>query len=485
MSPQQLGKILNLSILMRYYKALILLVLISGCGQKGVQQSPNIIFLLTDDQRADALGVAGNTVIQTPNLDRLANDGIRFTNAFVTSSICAISRASIFSGQYLRRHSINDFTTSFSEQAWSETYPALLKKAGYKTGFIGKFGVGREENMPKETFDYWRGFGGHGRYETTDYESNFIHLTEKMGNQAIEFIRDYSGEGPFCLSVSFKAPHCQDGDARQFIYNPAYSDILAETSIPEEPTNKDEFYELFPVEWRRNNEGRARWKIRFSTPEMYQEMVKGYYRLIYGVDVAVGRIHEELERLGLADNTVIIFSGDNGFYLGEHGLAGKWYGHEVSLRVPLLVYDPRISDNGLVKEQMALNIDIAPTILDLANIAKPEQMQGESIIKLNDGTKDWRKEFFYEHPIFLVSGYSDIRESGETRNIDIPGIEGVIGSDYKYVRYFREPGDYFYVELFDRKNDPTDLINLAGESKFSELQVSMAEQTEYYIEYLK
>jgi arylsulfatase A-like enzyme len=469
---------------MKYTYILILALFIAGCAQKAEQQNPNIIFLLTDDQRADAMGVAGNTIIQTPNLDKLANDGIRFANAFVTSSICCISRASVFSGQYLRRHTIDDFATSFTDQAWSETYPALLKEAGYKMGFIGKFGVGREDAIPKETFDYWQGFGGQGRFETTDDEGNFVHLTEKMGNQALEFIRDYSGEGPFCLSVSFKAPHCQDGDARQFIFNPEYSDILAETTIPEEPTNKDEIYELFPEEWRRDNEGRARWKIRFSTPEQYQEMVKGYYRLVYGVDVVVGRIRAELEKTGLDDNTVIIFSGDNGFYLGEHGLAGKWYGHEESIRVPFLVYDPRSSENGIVKEQMALNIDIAPTILDLANIDKPEQMQGESVLRLTEGADEWRTDFFYEHPVFLATGYSDIK-GGETRNIDIPGIEGIIGSNYKYIRYFREPGDYIYEELFDRKNDQSDLSNLAVESEFSELKVSYAKKIEDYIENLK
>jgi len=469
---------------MKYTYIFLLALVIAGCEQKAVQQNPNIIFLLTDDQRADALGVAGNTVIQTPNLDKLAKDGIRFANAFVTSSICCIRRASFFSGQYLRRHNIDGFGTPFSDQAWSETYPALLKEAGYKMGFIGKFGVGRFEDMPKETFDFWQGFGGHGIYENSDDEGNFIHLTEKMGNQAIEFIREYSGEDPFCLSVSFKAPHCQDGDPRQFIFDQAYSDILDGTTIPEEPTNTDEIYELFPEEWRRDNEGRARWKIRFSTPEQYQEMVKGYYRLVYGVDVVVGRIRAELKKSGLDDNTVIIYSGDNGFYLGEHGLAGKWYGHEESIRVPLLVFDPRSSEKGIVEEQMALNIDIAPTILDFANIDKPVRMQGESILKMKEGTDKWRTDFFYEHPVFRATGYSDIK-GGETRNIDIPGIEGIIGSDYKYIRYFREPGDYFYEELFDRKNDPSDLSNLTGESEFSELKVSFSEEIEDYIENLK
>jgi arylsulfatase A-like enzyme len=454
---------------------LILILLFVSCGIKEEETRPNIIFLLTDDHRADALGAAGNRIIQTPNLDKLANDGIRFSNAFVTTSICCVSRASIFSGQYMRRHGIDNFGTSFSDEAWSRSYPALLKAAGYKTGFIGKFGVGVEKDMPKETFDYWKGFGGQGRYETEDENGNFIHLTEKMGNQAIEFIRSFAGDDPFCLSVSFKAPHCQDGDPRQFIFDPEYKDLLASVEIPPEPTNQDSFYEIFPEEWRQDNEARERWKIRFSTPEKYQEMVKGYYRLIYGVDVVVGRIRAELEFLGLAGNTVIIFTGDNGFYLGEHGLAGKWYGHEESIRVPMMIYDPRKPGRGTVLSQMVLNIDVAPTILEISGIEKPRGMQGESLVKLTDGeSTDWRNEFFYEHYIL------------KSRDICIiPGSEGVVGEDYKYIRYMKEPGKYIYEELFDRNNDSSEIDNLALNPSFTDLKEPFVRKTEKFILKLK
>ena len=450
---------------------LILIVILSNCQQENNHLNPNIIFLLTDDQRADALGVAGNKIIQTPNLDDLANDGVRFSNAYVTTSICCVSRASILSGQYMRRHGIDDFSTSFSDSSWAETYPALLKNAGYKTGFIGKFGVGRESEMPKQTFDYWRGFGGQGKYETEDEEGNFIHLTENMGNQAIKFIQNYSEDGPFCLSLSFKAPHCQDGDLRQFIFDPKFENILAETNIPEQPTNKDEVFEIFPEDWRKDNEARTRWEIRFSTPEKYQEMVKGYYRLIYGIDVVVGRIRAELEKLGLDENTVILLMGDNGFYLGEHGLAGKWYGHEESIRVPMLVYDPRNPNGGTILKQMALNIDIAPTILELAGVEKPEKMQGESVVGLIEGTtENWRNEFFYEH--FIL-------KRGEV--CIIPGSEGVVGKDFKYIRYMKEPGTHIYEEVFDRNNDKTELNNLNENIQYSELRNSLIEKTEKYI----
>lgn len=456
---------------------LVLFMAFSSCKQKQIQQNerPNIIFLLTDDQRADALGVAGNEIIQTPNIDKLAKDGVRFSNAHVTTSICCVSRASILSGQYMRRHGIDNFGTSFSDKKWAETYPALLKEAGYKTGFIGKFGVGREKEMPKSTFDYWKAFGGQGRYETKDEQGDAIHLTEKMGNQAIEFIQDYSGEKPFCLSLSFKAPHCQDGDMRQFIFDQNFAEVLSDKTIPEQATNKDEVYNSFPAEWKKDNEARARWDIRFSTPEKYQEMVKGYYRLIYGVDVVVGRVRAELEKLGLAENTVIIFTGDNGFYLGEHGLAGKWYGHEESIRVPMLVYDPRKPKAGTVLDQMALNIDIAPTILEYAGIEKPEQIQGESLLGLiNGNAADWRDEFFYEH--FIL-------KRGEV--CIIPGSEGVVGKDYKYIRYMKEPNNYIYEELFERKNEDVLKTNLIKENDFSELKTTLIEKTDNYIKELK
>src|SRR4051812_14292748 len=167
---------------------------------------PNILFLVADDLRADTLGCAGNKIVQTPNIDGLAGRGVMFRNAFVTTSICCVSRASIFSGQYARRHGIEDFKTSFTTDQWSRTYPALLRKAGYQTGFIGKFGVG--DVMPTNAFDYWDGFPGQGYFFKTN---DPVHLTRKMGDSALTFLRANHSR-PFCLSISFKAPHVQDED---------------------------------------------------------------------------------------------------------------------------------------------------------------------------------------------------------------------------------------------------------------------------------
>ncbi len=410
---------------------------------------PNIVFLLGDDHRWDALGCMGNTILQTPHIDGLARDGVLFENMFVTTSICAVSRASILSGQWARRHGIVDFVTPFTAGQWARTYPAQLRGAGYRTGFVGKFGVGDKSPEPKGEFDYWKGFRGQGKYENTDEGGNYIHLTQIMENQALEFLRGCERGKPFCLSVSFKAPHVQDGDPRQFIYDRRYEALYADVTVPPAPVGEDKYFMMFPEFFRQDNEGRKRWEIRFSTPEKYQEMVKGYYRLITGLDRAVGAIRAELEKMGAADNTVILYTGDNGFFLGEHGLAGKWYGHEESIRVPLVIFDPRLpaARRGQRLKPNALNVDIAPTILAAAGVPIPPEMQGRDLGPLVRGeTPEWRGEFFYEHNVPIKT---------------LRMTEGVAGGQYKYLRYSEpEPP---WEELYDLAADPREVKNLAAD----------------------
>ena len=428
---------------------------LTGCDrnlaalQAASKRQPNIIFLLTDDHRADAMGCAGNPIIQTPNMDNLAANGVRFTNAFVTTSICASSRASIFTGQWTSRHGIKGFGTHFSEEALAETYPMLLSQAGYRTGFIGKYGVGPKRDLPIEKYDYWKGFPGQGRYENKDENGNYKHLTQIMGEQAIEFLQGCSEDQPFCLSVSFKAPHVQDSDPRQFVYDRAYSDLYKDDTIPTPETAHPRYFDALP-EFLQNSEARRRWDIRFPNNEKFQESVRSYYRLITGVDVVIGKIRDRLKTLGLDNNTVIILIGDNGFYLGDYGLAGKWFPHELSIRVPLLVYDPRANSKhrSVTLDQMALNVDIAPTILELAHLNVPQQMQGQSLVPLLKGRKPrWRSEFFYEHPFV----HKTIAKSEALRT-----------KRFKYARYI----DYDYEELYDLENDPAETINLAKDDKY-------------------
>ena len=435
----------------------VLLGLLAILGSTGSSSSagaaetpPNIIFLLTDDQRWDTLGVSGNSIIQTPNLDQLARQGVRFDNVFVTTSICATSRASILTGQYARRHGIWDFLTGLTEEQLAGSYLGRLKEAGYHLGFVGKWGVA---DPPKDYFDYDRAFSGQGQYRL-EVDGQERHLTSVMGDQIVEFLQGAPADRPFCLSVSFKAAHVQDSyDLSQepFPYDPRLESLYQEATIPPPPSALPTLFESLP-EILQNSEARLRWAIRFWGPARYQESVKGYYRLISGVDDVVGRLRQTLNERGLSEQTAIVFTGDNGFFLGEFGLAGKWTPHEASIRVPLVIFDPRLSEQSVERrvDHFALNIDMAPTLLGLAGLPPGEEMQGRSLVPLLHGEGEdggWRESFFYEH-LFT--------------HPRIPRSEAVRTKDWKYIRYVdSEP---LYEELYDLESDPHEMQNLAAEA---------------------
>jgi arylsulfatase A-like enzyme len=417
----------------------------TALGQQG--ERPNIVFLLGDDHRWDALGCMGNRIIQTPHLDGLAAQGSRFNNMFVTTAICVISRASMFTGLYARSHGILRFQDSFADELFSRSYPALLKQAGYRSGFVGKWGIDGGK-MPTQAFDYFRGFQGQGQYFPQPGRKG-KHLTEQMGDQMMEFIDGCAPGQPFHLSVSFKAPHVQDQDPLQFLADPRHAHLYADAEIPMPETAAPRYISQLPPSVQ-GSEARRRWAVRFSTPELYQRSVKNYYRLITGIDDQVGRLREALARRGLAENTVIVYAGDNGFYLAEHGLAGKWFMHEESIRVPLLVYDPRAPQRqrGLALEPMALNIDIAPTLLEFAGVKPPHSMQGRALQPMLRGMRiAWRTDFLYEH-----------RFEHEW----IPQTEGVRTSEWKYTEYLGESPAF--EELFDLRNDRDETRNLARDA---------------------
>jgi arylsulfatase A-like enzyme len=414
-------------------------------------ERPNILFLLTDDQRWDTLGAAGNRWIKTPNLDRLAEQGVYFRNNFVTTSICMASRASIFSGLYAAASGIYDSSKPFTPDQIRRTYPELLRQAGYFTGFIGKYGVGRQE--PQGLFDFWRGFSGQGRYFPQGEGPGKPHLTSIMESQALDFLSQRPSSKPFCLSVSFKAAHVQDEDPRQFLPSPTSKDLYKDVMFPTPSAESQRQLEALPVEVQRS-EGRRRWGIRFSTPELFQQSVRNYYRLLSEVDGAVGRIRTDLRRLNLDQNTIIIFTSDNGFYLGEHGLAGKWLMHEESIRTPMVLFDPRSAARNRNRkvDDMTLNIDLAPTMLQAADVARPLSMQGQSLYRLlEEGNHQWRKDWFYEHH--------------DTSGGWIPRTEGVRTADWKFTKYIDNPEGF--EELYHLGSDPRESRNLAKSSGHS------------------
>jgi arylsulfatase A-like enzyme len=426
-------------------------ILLTAFKKKNTQQDnpkPNIIFILTDDQRWDALGAMGNSIIKTPNMDRLARAGILFKNAYVTTSICCVSRASLLTGQYQSRHHINDFSTDLSAAALANSYPALLKNAGYTMGFIGKFGVGK--HPPEQLFDFWVNTEAGGQmqpnYITIDKNGNKIHDTDTIGHSIDLFLKNFGNKKPFCLSVSFKAPHEQDGNPPSYIIQPAYKNLYNDVTIPEPVTADPKYWQQLPAFFKTDtNFARARWKGLFGTPELYQENVKNYYRLITGVDDVVGNMMKQLEESGIAKNTIIIIMGDNGMFLGEHGMEGKWYGYEESIRVPLIIYDPQLPDKikQYDAQQMALNIDIAPTILSMAGVAAPKQMQGVDLISMIENKIPDRKDFFYQY--YFLGG------------AELPREEGVVTKDFKYMNYI----EHHYEELYDVVHDPHETKNLA------------------------
>lgn len=423
----------------------LLIALLPACkvGEEGpsapAAERPNLILLVTDDHPFDALGCAGHPILLTPHMDALAGGGVRFTHAFVTTPICAASRASIFSGRYERSHGYTFGQPELDEVLVGQSYPSLLRRAGYRVGFVGKLGVGVSPEGRAEMFDEF--VPGTYPYFRDTVPSR--HLTELNTEHALAFLRS-SDERPFCLSLSFQAPHAEDDNPEQYVW-PASSDgLYVEDTISAPHTAAPAFFEALP-DFLRNGLNRERWHWRFDTPDKYARMVKGYYRMLSGVDAGIGRLLAALDELGLSENTVILLIGDNGYFLGERGFAGKWTMHERSIRVPLIVFDPRREHaEAELCDAFALNVDIAPTLLDLAGVAIPEEMQGRSLVPWLDGARvPWREQVFTEH----------------LWNHDrIPRTEGLRTRDWKYIRYLDHPD---YEELYDLRSDPREESNLA------------------------
>jgi arylsulfatase A-like enzyme len=429
-----------------------------GSGAFSQSTRPNIIFLLTDDQRFNTLGAMGDPIIKTPEIDALQKQGVIFDNAYATTAICFASRSTIFSGQHVSRNGFNGFTSIFSATALAETYPLLLRKSGYQTGFIGKWGLGNP--LPTSSFDNWYGFAGQGDYEIKANGVVVQHLTSKMGDQAVEFLGTTARSKPFCLSISFKAPHIQDGDPRQFIPDSVDMGLYTSDIFRNPPNSDPTFYNGLPSFLRDTTmELRKRWLLEYKTSAMFQESMKNYYRLISGVDHVVGRLRKKLAEIGADQNTVIVFSSDHGMFIGDRGYAGKWMAYEPSIRVPMIIYDPRlpVEKKGRRFKEMVLNMDIPETILSIAGVAVPAGMQGADMLTLVNGTaKEWRSEFFFDHTFIPNAA---------------PPSQAVVGSRYKYIVYTEQKPPY--EELYDLQSDPNESINQIENAKYQAVLDSM------------
>jgi arylsulfatase A-like enzyme len=398
---------------------------------------PNFLFIFTDDQAQSCVGCLGNPHIQTPNLDQLASEGVLFKNAFVTTAICCSNRACILTGQHMRRHGIEDFQKPLSAEAMSQTYPVLLRGSGYRTGFLGKFAIGRDSDelkslsLPAEQFDWWYGFPQSINFLQQD-SSGKHYLTTRMEEEAIKFLQSQPKDQPFCLTVAIKEPH---GPTNYF--DPDIEDIYANAQIPPPATFTREHFHALP-QFMRESLGGKGGEERLADPDKLLEQVRTTYRLITRADLALGRMRDALKASGLDKNTVVIYSSDHGSFLGAHGLTGKWLMHEESIRVPFIIYDPRPGAQGSQRQrdEMVLTIDIGPTMLDLAGVEIPAAMQGRSLKPLVAGQsiQDWRTDWYYEHT------YANPPQHA------IPKSEGVRTTDWKYVRYtdFQPPVEQLF-----------------------------------------
>jgi len=402
----------------------------------------NIVLLLADDWRHDTLGVSGNAVVQTPRLDTLAAEGVRFTHACVTTPICGVSRASIYTGQWGSRH--GDHAFAMFNTPWAETYLGLLRTYGYWVGHVGKWHNG---TFPAANFDFGRSYFGKHWY--TDTNGLPIHVTQRNENDSLEFLRTRPQNKPFYLTVAFFAAHAEDSNPLQYLPQPEYTNLYSDVVVPVPVNATDEsFHRLPPFIGNEQNEGRVRWHWRFDAPDKFQTMMKNYYRLCTGVDTTCGRILDELKAEGVLDNTLVIFMGDNGYYHAEHGLADKWYPHQESIRVPLIVRDPRMANTGRINEDLVLNVDLAPTILAAAGIASPPRMQGRELSPLYLAEPDpaWRTEYFEEHWTIQNTNY-------------IPASQALVRKDWKY---FYWP-DFNTEQLFNLTTDPLEENDLVAD----------------------
>jgi arylsulfatase A-like enzyme len=422
-------------------KRLTLLVLFLITRFAADAKPMNVLILYADDLRHDSLGVAGNPVVKTPSIDKLAGEGVRFTHNCVTTSICGVSRASLYSGQWMSRHGASGFV--MWKTPWELSYPALLRSNGYHTGHVGKW---HNRPDPEGKFDFGRFYNGRHWYPTPD--GGKIHSNTRNENDAMEFLRDRPKDKPFYLNVAFFTPHAEDGHKEQFRPQPETMALYQDITVPVPPNATDESWKRMPPFFNAKNESRNRWTWRFDTPEKYQTMMKNYYRLITGIDTTCGRILDELEKQGVLDETLVIFTADNGYFHGEHGLADKWYPHQESIRVPLIIRDPRMARDkkGSTDDAMTLTVDLAPTILTAAGIGVPDVMQGRDIAPLYLAAEKpaWRTEYFYEHPSVGKPGF-------------IPASEALVRKDWKYMFW----PEHDYEQLFDLTHDPREEHDLA------------------------
>ena len=455
---------------------------LTRCGSDAPR--PNILLVMTDDQQHGQMSCAGHSLLDTPNMDRLAVEGARFSNAYCTNSLCAPSRASVLTGCYSHIHGIrgNSEKADAVENLDPDlpTFPQLFREAGYRTGLVGKWHLRQQP----QGFDEWKILPGQGVYFDPDFliggkpskESGYA--TDITTDFALDFLRR-TGSQPFCLLYQHKAPH------RPFTPAPRHARMFEEVDWPKPPSYHDDYAtrrvaaEAEDMRFEVSLAGDYPDLPRGLSPErqrewIFQRFVKDHHRAVYGVDENLGLVLDYLDSTGLAEDTLVLYTTDNGYFLGEHGWYDKRFMYEPALRIPLLIRYPRLVGAGLVPDRPALNVDIAPTLLDFAGIPMPEGMQGRSLRPLLDGDppEDWREAVLYS---YYENSWA-FREMAREQMTD-PSFQfwtphrvgphrGVRTDRYKLIEYY---GEEDYWELFDLQEDPDELRNLYGEPGHGQL----------------
>lgn len=434
-----------------------------GANETNVVKKPNIVFILVDDFRYDAMGYCGNKIVSTPSIDNLASQGIFFRNAFSSTPISSASRASILTGLHERTHRYSFQTGPIDDKFLENAYPLKLKEAGYHTALFGKLGVNctDAESLFDEIEDYDRNNAiKEDGYHYKTLNNDTVHLTRYTGQKGLDYIEKQDGKNPFFLALCFSAPHAHDSAKQQYFWDDDQEDLYNDVTVPDPIMSEDEYFERLP-EAVKNGFSRLRWTWRFDSPEKYQFMMKGYYKMIAGVDQEIAKVRKMLEKKGLADNTVIVFMGDNGYFLGERQIADKWMMYDLSVRIPLIIYDPRIDKHSEV-EQQVINVDIPSTFVDIAGGDIPSQWQGKSLKGLLKN-----KNYRMERDTILIEHLWEMP--------NIPSCEGVRTDDWKYFRYVN---DERIEELYNLKDDPNEEFDLSKDKEYAKVLVNLRNKTD-------
>jgi arylsulfatase A-like enzyme len=418
-----------------------------------------------------------NPILKTPNMDRMASEGVHFRNAFVTTSLCSPSRASILTGQYMHNHGVVDNNSAVAEG--TEFFPMYLQELGYETAFFGKWHMGEaasskgELDDPQPGFDHWLSFAGQGHYypvvrngKVNQININGKHVPQKgyITDELTDYTLDWlshqrDAAKPFFVYLSHKAVHSNFAPPKR--YENLYAD--AEMPVPESQADTEENYRGKPM-WVKNQ--RNSWHgvdFPYHSALDVQEYKRQYHRALTAVDDSIGRIDEWLRDNGLADDTIVILMGDNGFMFGEHGLIDKRNAYEESMRVPLLAYIPGLDEPGRVVEEIAAGIDIGPTVLDIAGAREmPEQFEGQSLLPLamGDTPADWRDDLLYEY--YWEFNYPMTPTTFALRT-----------EQFKLIQYH---GIWDIEELYDVQNDPQEMNNLIDDPAYLEVRVKLRKE---------